>query len=108
VAKPCTLTGTNLFLAALVAATPEFDNATDVPPDFTGTQLTVPHSANGVLYLRLRDDPMTIQTVSMTVTPLAPSTTAPAAVKTTPSPSQSDSQPSQTNVQPPPTTKTEP
>ena len=108
VTKPCTLTGTNLFLAALVASTPEFDNATDVPPDFTGTQLTVPHSANGVLYLRLRDDPMTIQTVSMTVTPLVPTPAAPAAVKAAPSSSQPDSQPAQTNVQPPPTTKTEP
>jgi hypothetical protein len=107
VTKPCTLTGTNLFLAALVAATPDFDNATDVPPDFTGTQLTVPHSADGVLYVRLRDDPMTVQTVSMTVTPQVPSTALPAPAKATP-PSQSDSQPAQTSVQPPPTTKTEP
>ncbi len=47
VAKPCTLTGTNLFLATSIAATPEFDNTVDVPPDFTGTQLTVPHRRTG-------------------------------------------------------------
>ena len=40
VAKPCVLTGTNLFLAASIAATPDFDNPTDVPPEFPGTQLT--------------------------------------------------------------------
>jgi hypothetical protein len=68
-AKPCTLTGTNLFLAASVAATAEFDGAADVPPDFTGTQMSVPHPANGVLYLRLRDDPATVQTLVLPVTP---------------------------------------
>jgi hypothetical protein len=67
--KPCTLTGSNLFLAVSIAATPEFDNAADVPPDFTGTQLSVPHPVNGVLYLRLRDDPGTVQTLTLPVTP---------------------------------------
>jgi hypothetical protein len=69
VAKPCTLTGANLFLAASIAATPDFANSTDVPPDFTGTQLSVPHPSNGSLYLRLRDDPATVQTLSLPVTP---------------------------------------
>lgn len=69
--KPCTLTGSNLFLAASIGSTPEFDFATDVPPDFTGTQLSVPHPVNGVLYLRLRDDPETVQTLSLAVTPMA-------------------------------------
>lgn len=67
-AKSCTLSGTNLFLAASIAATPEFDSPTDVPPDFTGTQLTVPHTAGGVLYLKLRDDPATVQTLTLPVT----------------------------------------
>ena len=65
--KPCSLTGTNLFLAASIAATPEFDNTTDVPPEFTGTQLTVPHPVNGILYLKLRDDPETVQTLTLPV-----------------------------------------
>jgi hypothetical protein len=73
VAKPCILTGSNLFLVASVGATPDFDGATDVPPDFTGTQLSVPHPANGMLYLRLRDDPQTVQTLALPVTAMAPS-----------------------------------
>jgi hypothetical protein len=65
--KPCTLTGTNLFLALSLAATPEFGNAVDVPPQFTGTQLSVPHTASGSLYLKLRDDPATVQTLTLPV-----------------------------------------
>jgi hypothetical protein len=67
--KPCTLTGTNLFLAAFISATPEFGKALSVPPEFTGTQLTVPHPANGILYLKLRDDPEKVQTLALPVTP---------------------------------------
>ena len=81
--KLCTLTGANLFLATSIATTPEFDNATDIPPDFTGTQLSVPHSANGPLYLRLRDDPASIQTLALPVTLIPPPT--PAAAQTPPS-----------------------
>jgi hypothetical protein len=80
-AKPCTLTGSNLFLVASIAATSEFDPSFDVPADFTGTQLPVPHPVNGVLYLRLRDDPNTVQTLSMAVTPATPAGSAPAAAK---------------------------
>jgi hypothetical protein len=69
IAKPCTLTGSNLFLATSISATTEFENPTEVPPDFTGTQLTVPHPANGTLYLKLRDDPATVQTLTLPVTP---------------------------------------
>jgi hypothetical protein len=72
VSKPCTLTGTNLFLAASISTTEDFANATEVPPDFTGGQLVVPHPANGVLYLKLRDDPGTVQTLSLPVTLVAP------------------------------------
>jgi hypothetical protein len=71
VAKLCTLSGTNLFLAASIAATSEFDNATDVPLEFTGTQLSVPHPANGTLYLKLRDDPETVQTLTLPVMPMS-------------------------------------
>jgi hypothetical protein len=73
VAKPCTLSGSNLFLAASIAATPEFDNAADVPPDFTGTELSVPHPVNGVLYLKLRDDLETAQTLTLPVLPIGSS-----------------------------------
>jgi hypothetical protein len=68
--KPCLLTGSNLFLASSFAATPDFSNATDVPQDFTGTQLNVPHPTNGSLSLRLRDDPTTVQTLTMPIIPV--------------------------------------
>jgi hypothetical protein len=68
--KPCTLSGTNLFLASSIGNASDMDNATDVPPDFTGTQLNVAHPVNGTLYLSLRDDPDTVQTLTLAVTPL--------------------------------------
>jgi hypothetical protein len=75
VSKPCTLVGTDLFLVASIGATQNEDDATDVPADFTGTQLSVPHPVNGMLYLWLRDDPDTLQTLTLPVTPLTPQTT---------------------------------
>ncbi len=76
VTKPCMLTGSNLFLAASISATPEFDNPTDVALDFTGTQLAVPHPVNGLLYLKLRDDPQTVQTLTLAITPAVASQAA--------------------------------
>jgi hypothetical protein len=79
VSKPCVLAGANLFLASSIGATPDFANAIDVPPDFTGTQVGVPHPANGALYLRLRDDPATVQTLTLPVTLVVqPAASAPA------------------------------
>lgn len=68
-AKPCLLSGTNLFLALSFAATQDFNDSVEVP-QFTGTQVVVPHPVNGVLYMKLRDDPATVQTVSLAVTPI--------------------------------------
>ncbi len=70
--KPCTLTGANLFLASSISGAEDFTNATEVPTDFTGGQLVVPHPTNGVLYLKLRDDPQTVQTLTLPVTVVAP------------------------------------
>jgi hypothetical protein len=67
-AKSCMLIGSDLFLATSFAATPSFDDPTNVPPQFTGTQLIVPHPVNGVLYLKLRDDPGTVQMLTLPVT----------------------------------------
>jgi hypothetical protein len=85
-AKACTLTGTNLFLAESIGASPELENATEVPGDFTGTQLSVPHPAAGLLYLKLRDDPATVQTLTLPVLPgnAAGSPPAAATVQTAP------------------------
>ena len=83
VAKPCALSGSNLFLATAISATPTFENPIDVPADFTGTQLPVPHPSSGTLYVKLRDDPGTVQTLTLPVLPasalsLAPNRVAPA------------------------------
>jgi len=83
-AKLCTLTGSNLFLAASIAATPEFDNAVDLPLDFTGTQVSIPHPLNGVLYLKLRDDPETVQTLTLPVKLVNASASAAASAQTQP------------------------
>ena len=71
--KPCILSGANLFLAIAVSATPQFADSTVVPPQFTGTDLVVPHPLDGQLYLKLRDDPATVQTLTIPVTIITPS-----------------------------------
>lgn len=68
--KPCILAGSNLFLVDSISAAQDFTSPTDVPPDFTGGQIVVPHPIGGQLYLKLRDDPGTVQTLNMPVTPL--------------------------------------
>jgi hypothetical protein len=75
--KPCALSGSNLFLATAIASTPAFDNPTDVPPDFTGTELVVPHPSSGTLYVKLRDDPGTVQTLTLPVIPISASAIMP-------------------------------
>lgn len=94
VSKPCTLSGVNLFLATAIAATSTFDDPSAVPPDFTGTQLTVPHPTGGTLYLKLRDDPSTVQTLTMPVLPIAASTSAKAAPRPVETPAEPEPQPS--------------
>ncbi len=71
-AKPCLLSGTNLFLADAFAATGDFSQPVAVSPEFAGAQLEVPHPVNGALYVKLRDDPATVQTLDLPVTPLHP------------------------------------
>ena len=65
--RPCVLTGSNLFLATSFSASQDFQDSVDVPGDFTGMQLNVPHPANGILYVKLRDDPATMQTLALPV-----------------------------------------
>lgn len=96
--KPCTLNGSNLFLVSAVASNPDFNDAAEVPQGFTGNTLSTPHPVSGTFYMKLRDDPATVQTVTMPITyaappsapaPLpAPPPTAPPPVQTQPAPSQ--------------------
>lgn len=71
VSRPCRLIADNLFLAEAVSASPDFTNPTEIPADFTGDEIAVPHPVNGMLYLKLRDDPQTVQTLTMPTTPAA-------------------------------------
>ena len=103
-AKPCTLTGNNLFLAQTIGSTQDLSSGVEIPPDFTGAQLSVPHPVNGQLYLKLRDDPSTVQTLSMPVTPATlaqpPAAGQPATPAQASAPASSQ-QPSQSTAQPP-------
>jgi hypothetical protein len=62
--KPCTLSGTRLFLAAAVsnAATPPA--RVEVPQGFTGSTLAVPRPGGAGLSVALRDAPGAVVTVS--------------------------------------------
>jgi hypothetical protein len=71
------LAGSNLFLVTAVAGTPDMSGAVDVPAELTGTAISVPNTArpgaNGAtatLYLRLRDDPATVQMLNLAVSPM--------------------------------------
>ncbi len=84
-AKSCILSGSNLFLVESVSASSDFTNPIEVPADYTGAQLAVPHPANGTLYIKLRDDPDTVQTLNLPLTFMmpqsAPAAAAPSAVQ---------------------------
>jgi hypothetical protein len=97
-AKPCVLTGTNLFLITAIGTTPDMANAVDVPSEFTGISLPVPnpvHAAaaggTGTLYVRLRDDPDAVQTLNLPVAPVGGS--APAAPESGSAPASSSPSP---------------
>ncbi|WP_380778266.1 hypothetical protein [Sphingomonas sp. R86520] len=64
-ADACTVAGTNLFLIGSLASNPGFVEAVHVPEGFTGATLLAPKPHDGTLFLRLRDDPGTVATVSM-------------------------------------------
>jgi len=71
-AKPdeqCTLIGTNLFLIDSVAADPEFKHTVSIPIGFAETSVSVPRSDGTPVYLKLRDDPSTANTVILPALP---------------------------------------
>lgn len=103
--RPCVLTGSNLFLATSFSATQDFQDSVDVPGDFTGMQLSVPHPANGILYVKLRDDPATMQTLTLPVQAIPQaaqtlSAKAPAPVATAPVAGPEPAAPAQPSIPP--------
>ncbi len=78
---PCKLSGSDLFLVDAVSGDAQFRHAVPVPEGFTGFVLPVPHPSGARLYLKLRDDPATINQAALDVQQLKPvpdASTAPA------------------------------
>jgi hypothetical protein len=67
----CTLTGENLYLVDAVASDPSFAHPVSVPFGFAGENLTVPRPDGTLLYVKLRDDPATVDSVALPVLPEA-------------------------------------
>ncbi len=77
----CTLTGSSLYLVDAVGTDPTLNNPTNVPAGFVGTTIDVPRpssipanlttgkAANTTLYVRLRDDPQSANSVTLPVLP---------------------------------------
>lgn len=63
--KPCTLSGDKLFLLDAVSADADFVNSVTVPEGFVEDALAVPPPKGKMLYIKLRDDPGTIDTVAL-------------------------------------------
>jgi len=70
----CKLVGANLFLIDSIAGDPEFTHVVTVPDGYLGGALPVPHPKDGPLYIRLRDDPHSVNQTLLTIQQLpAPS-----------------------------------
>jgi len=67
--KQCSLRGTNLFLIDSVASDSQFTHTVPVPAGFADSALSVPRPNGTLLYVKLRDDPSTVDTVVLPVLP---------------------------------------
>jgi hypothetical protein len=65
----CRLSGDGLFLISETASDLGFAASDGVPEGFTGNQLEVAHPTDGRLYVRLRDDPQTINQIIVKTPP---------------------------------------
>jgi hypothetical protein len=65
--KQCTLSGDKLFLLDSVSADADFANPVTVPAGFVEDALAIPPPKGRTLYIKLRDDPATIDTVTLPV-----------------------------------------
>ncbi len=66
--QECTLSGDKLFLIDAVSSDPDFTTSVTVPDGFVEARLTIPAPKGKTLYLRLRDDPSTVDTAVLPVT----------------------------------------
>lgn len=65
--KQCTLSGDKLFLLDSVSMDADFANPVKVPEGFVQDALAIPPPKGKTLYIKLRDDPQTIDTVALPV-----------------------------------------
>jgi hypothetical protein len=65
--KQCTLSGDKLFLLDSVSSDADFSNSVSVPEGFVEDALAIPPPKGKTLYIKLRDDPATIDTVALPV-----------------------------------------
>jgi hypothetical protein len=63
--KQCTLSGDKLFLLDSVSVDSDFANAVSVPEGFVEDALAIPPTKAKTLYIKLRDDPGTVDTVTL-------------------------------------------
>lgn len=61
----CKLSGSNLFLVDSLSSDPKFTHPVQVPDGFPGYSMPVPHPVDGNLYVKLRDDPSTINLTAL-------------------------------------------
>jgi len=71
--RQCTITGDKLFLIESVSTNPDFTDAAAVPEGFIEQTLVVPAAHGHALYLKLRDDPNTVDTMTWSSPPAAAS-----------------------------------
>jgi len=67
--QQCSLNGSNLFLLDSVASDSQFKNAVSVPLGYVDGTLSVPRPVGTLLYIKLRDDPSTVDTAALPVLP---------------------------------------
>jgi hypothetical protein len=65
--KQCTLNGDKLFLLDSVSTDVDFANAVSVPEGFVEDALAIPSTKAKTLYIKLRDDPETVDTVTLPI-----------------------------------------
>lgn len=63
--KQCILTGEKLFLLDSVSPEADFSNSIPVPEGFVQDELAIPVTNGKTLYIKLRDDPGTVDTVTL-------------------------------------------
>jgi hypothetical protein len=63
--KQCTLSGDKLFLLDSVSTDADFANPVKVPEGFVEDALAIPPPKGNTLYIKLRDDPQTVDTVAL-------------------------------------------